>query len=213
MDFMFGANILWQRIDVCRRDAGLTLPGLTARHERGLVGGVSAAHPLPSGQGAHPAARPFAVICAAVITWAFAFPARADDCAALVGKIVQREGAAFKRLSPRGNIYFLKHRLVTEISVNCGADSVGPMVTVDLDKEPFPSEVIFLLTARLGSLLTGIKPSVLLKSLHSCHQEALKETRAEVAERELANGVQVECHAFTRDGGASSFTISTDISK
>lgn len=156
---------------------------------------------------------PFAVICAAVMAWAFAFPARADDCAALVGRIVQQEGAAFTKLSPSGNIYFLKHRLVTEISVDCGADSVGPMVTIDLDKEPFPSEAVFLLTARLGSLLTGIKPPALLKSLHSCHQEALKETRAEMAERDLANGVQVECHAFTRDGGASSFTISTDISK
>jgi hypothetical protein len=136
--------------------------------------------------------------------------ARADECAALVGRIVQQENAQFERQSPSGNIYFLKHPLSSEISVDCGADSVGPMIIIEFDHVPFPNEPMFLLTARLGSLLTGMAQTVLLKAVHSCHQEALKESRAETAERDLPHGVQVECQTFTRDGGASSFTISTD---
>jgi hypothetical protein len=136
--------------------------------------------------------------------------AKADECAALVGRIVQLENAQFIKRSPSGDIYFLKHRLSNEIGVNCGADNVGPMIFVDFDRVPFPNEAMFLLAARLGSLLTGMSQPVLLKALHSCHQEALKETQAEIAQRDLPHGVQVECQAFTRDGGASSFTISTD---
>lgn len=141
---------------------------------------------------------------------ALASTARADDCAALVGRIVQQENAQFTNQSPSGNIYFLKHRLSNEISVDCGANSVGPMIIIQFDNVPFPSEPMFRLAARLGSMLTGMTQPVLLKAIHSCHQEALKETRAETAERDLPHGVQVECQAFTRDGGASSFTISTD---
>ena len=85
------------------------------------------------------------------------------------------------------------------------------MVIVDFDGVPFPNEAMFLLAARLGSLLTGMTQPVVLKALLSCHQEALKQTQAETAERDLPHGVQVECQAFTRDGGASSFTISTDL--
>ena len=137
--------------------------------------------------------------------------AKADECAALVGRIVQQENAQFTRRSPSGDIYFLRHKLAHEISVNCGADSVGPMISVDFDGVPFPNEAMFLLAARLGSLLTGMTQPVLLKALHSCHQEALKQTQAETAEKDLPHGVQVECQAFTRSGGASSFTISTDL--
>jgi hypothetical protein len=138
------------------------------------------------------------VIAFAVI--AFSTTAKADECAALVGKMVQKEGAEFTRRSPSGNIYFLKHALSNEISVDCGKDSLGPMIGVDFNKSPFPSEPMFLLTARLGSMLTGISQTMLLKGLHSCHQEALRETQAEVAVRDMPHGVQLECHAFTRDG-------------
>jgi hypothetical protein len=144
-------------------------------------------------------------------TLAFAANAKAHDCAALVGRIVQQEDAQFEKRSPSGNIYFLKHRLSNEISVDCGANSIGPMISVAFDKVPFPSESMFLLAARLGSMLSGTPRPVLLKAIHSCHQEALKETQAETAERDLPHGVQVECQAFTRDGGASSFTISMDL--
>ncbi len=152
------------------------------------------------------------LIILAVMMLAFMSSANADECASLVGRIVQLENAQFTSRSPSGNIYFLKHQLSHEISVNCGADSLGPMIGIDFDQVPFPSEPMFLLTARLGAMLTGISQPVLLKALHSCHQEALRETRAEEADRDMTHGVQLECHAFTRDGGASAFFISTDIS-
>jgi hypothetical protein len=141
---------------------------------------------------------------------AFTTMVKADECAALVGKIVQKENAEFTRRSPSGNIYFLTHPLSNEISIDCGSDGLGPMIGIDFDRIPFPNEPMFLLTARLGSMLTGISQATLLKVLHSCHQEALRETQAEVAVRDMTHGVQIECHAFTRDGGASSFYISTD---
>jgi hypothetical protein len=149
------------------------------------------------------------VMCAALAGLVITSSAKADDCAALVGTIVQQEGATYTSRSLSGNIYFLKHRPALEISVDCGANSLGPMITVDSDRQPFPSESVFLFTARLGSMLTGINPAGLLKSLH----EALKQTQAEMAERHLSHGVVIECHAFTRDGGASSFTMSTDTTK
>ena len=141
---------------------------------------------------------------------AFSTMAKADECAALVGKIVQKENAEFTRRSPSGNIYFLKHPLSNEISVDCGSEGLGPMIGIVFDRVPFPNETMFLLAARLGSLVTGIRQAMLLEGVHSCHQEALRETQAEVAVRDMPHGVQLECHAFTRDGGATSFYISTD---
>ncbi len=154
-----------------------------------------------------------AVLCTACMVFSFSSAAEADDCAPLVAKIVQQEGAEFVSRSPSGNTYFLKHRLASELSVDCGENSLGPMVNVDVENHPFPSGAVFLLIARLGVLLTGMQQPVLLKALYSCHQAALTDTRAEMAERELAHGVHIECHAFTRDGGDSAFTISADISK
>ena len=87
------------------------------------------------------------------------------------------------------------------------------MIDVDLDNKPFPNEATFRFVSRLSVLLTGMKQAVLLKSLHSCNQEALKDTQAETAVRDLGHGVQIECQALTRDGGASNFTISTDLGK
>jgi hypothetical protein len=150
------------------------------------------------------------VIVLIVVSLIYASPAKADECTALVGRIVQQENAQFIRRSPGGNIYFLRHKLAHEISVDCGADSVGPMIFVDFDGVPFPNDAMFLLAARLGSLLTGVTQPALPKALHGCHQEALKQTQAETAERDLPHGLLVECQAFTRDGGASSFTISID---
>jgi hypothetical protein len=146
-----------------------------------------------------------------VVSLFYMSSAKADECAALVGRIVQQENAQFVKRSPSGNIYFLKHRLAHEISVDCGADSVGPMISVGFDGVPFPNEAMFLFAARLGTLLTGMGQPVLLKALHGCHREALKETQAEIAQRDLPHGMQVECQAFRRDGGASSFTFSKDL--
>jgi hypothetical protein len=117
------------------------------------------------------------LIVLAVMMLAFMSSANADECAALVGRIVQQENAQFTSRSPSGNIYFLKHRLSHEISVNCGADSLGPMIGIDFDQVPFPSEPMFLLTARLGSMLTGISQPVLLKALHSIKGDACRGSR------------------------------------
>lgn len=67
--------------------------------------------------------------------------------------------------------------------------SFGPLITVDFDKVPFSSEPMFLLTARLGAMLSGAPQPVLLKATHSCHQEALNESQAETAERDLPHGL------------------------
>ena len=50
-------------------------------------------------------------------------------------------------------------------------------------------------------MLTGMKQAVLLKSLHSCNQEALKDTQAETAVRDLGHEVHIECKPLLETAG------------
>lgn len=127
-------------------------------------------------------------------------------CDALAAEIMAAIGAEYVRTSEIMHNIFMRHSDADDIVFECGADGFGQSVSVSWDKGAFPPNVFFALTAKAGSVVTGESAGRILSALHQCHQAALK-SDGEMDEIDLPK-IEIDCQAFTRDGGAVSFDVS-----
>lgn len=131
-----------------------------------------------------------------------AVPAAAAECDAVAADIIRDEGA---RLDRRTNsVVLLKHHLTSEMSVSCN----GPPLGIDLfiaSEGAFPPIAFFDLAGRAGQRATGLSAADIREAAIRCQRSALR-SDTELATTVIGE-VSVECQAFTRAGGATSFTI------
>jgi hypothetical protein len=138
------------------------------------------------------------------IAFLIASPVQADTCAPVVARVVELTNASFVETSTDGNNTTLKHRNAQSFVVTCSPVS-SPIVSLHWIGA-YPPYEFFILTAKAGEAVTSRRSSSISPILRDCHTKALKAIGVELAEVHR-RGIGVECQAFTRDGGATAFSI------
>jgi hypothetical protein len=135
--------------------------------------------------------------------------ARADECDALVGRLIAQvpELTLESRAKNAGaaDVVYLKHPQAKELSIFCPAPGVPwPALNVDWP-DGLPPAGYFQLIGQMGGIMTETPADVIRTGAMKCQQQALA-AKDEAADTETS-GVSFECSAFTRDGGSTAITL------
>ena len=132
---------------------------------------------------------------------------RADECQATAAKLTAAGEVRLDHVSPSGGTTFFSSPLAQDVLLIC--DPVhGADLSVHFDTAS-PSSASFEFVRRLAQIVVpGKARKDVLAALRTCHSRALTD-KNELA-TVVKSGVHVECQAFTRDNGGSSFSISRE---
>lgn len=131
-------------------------------------------------------------------------PAKADDCDVQAASLAVQIGATVERRS-EANIIFLKHPMVTDMTVGCPlTPSQHPDIGMSWDGAP-PPAWFFDLAAHGASILSGANEATIRRDIIACWLAALhsKDELSDITK----HGVTCQAQAFTRDGGGTVLTI------
>jgi hypothetical protein len=143
------------------------------------------------------------VVLAAMMILAVNYAARAEECDALIPIIVSMSGATVQRKTELGH-YHLRHPLSTSLVVSCLPWQSDISISAAYEGAS-PPDAYFELVSKIGAVLTGDSVALIRAGATRCHQLALRST-SELANVNTGNAA-IECHSFTRDGGATLVSV------
>ena len=95
----------------------------------------------------------------------------------------------------------------SSLNYSCGNFfKIDPDLNILWNMKSKPKPATVNLIGKAGNYLTGIREDLIKEELNFCIIEALKPQNNEMASRQF-DGVQLDCHAFSRDGGGGSVTL------
>lgn len=143
---------------------------------------------------------------AAVVVLAHApHAASADQCDEKGLAVTSAIDATFDRRT-KSNVIILRKAGLAELSVKCGLIKKENVDVFFAFESPFPAEQLIRQFSVAAAAGLSVKPEHVFGLAKACFPKALR------SETEMADvskhGIDVSCHAFTRDGGASNIRAS-----
>lgn len=137
-------------------------------------------------------------------TSSFAEETIPPECAVLISHIVEKTGAIFDRVSEGAEHVFLKHPAAGSFVVDC--EDEAPYGVFASWPSAYPQNSFYTLVALTASIKTGDSPATIERAARKCHDAALRDPSSEKA-TVMNKLTQVDCQAFTRDGGSTDVTV------
>ena len=129
--------------------------------------------------------------------------AESPACKIAIAQLVMLTNAAVAGVSPSGDNTFLKHPAASDSSLTC-APYQGLLFSANWHNA-YPPALFFAYLDVASSIVSPSTKAAAMSQIKKCYFDALR-SKDELAEAHLKT-LEIDCQAFTRDGGGVSITL------